>query len=123
MSTHEPITVTVKRRVPSQNIWNNKRGIMGSMVYKKERDVWYALLRAALKPKDRPIHLVQVKIISFRSSLLDFGNLVGGAKMIPDGLIKLGYLFDDAPAWFYCEYEQRKCPRNSECTIIHLKNP
>jgi len=119
----DPITITIKRLLPSQNLWVNKRGMMGSLVYKRERDVWYCLLRAALRPKVAPEHLVRVRIISFRSQLLDFGNLVGGAKAIPDGLTILGYLKDDKPKWFHCDYEQRKCPRASVCTIIHLINP
>ena len=119
----EPITITIKRLLPSQILWVNKRGMGGSLAYKRERDVWYCLLRAALRPKVAPEHLVRVRIISFRSQLLDFGNLVGGSKMIPDGLTILGYLKDDKPKWFHCDYEQRKCPRASVCTIIHLINP
>lgn len=117
------ITVTIKRRLPSQNLWNNKRGMFGSLTYKRERDIWYALMRAALTPKDPPEHKVAAKIISFRSSELDHANLVGGAKMIPDALKILGYIKDDKPRWFSCEYEQRKSSRAAECTIIHIINP
>lgn len=124
----DPITIRINRRLPSQNLWNNKRGIVGSLVYKKERDAWYSEIMAALSKlgpmrKDRPGHKVYARIVSYRSVLLDYGNLVGGAKPIPDCLRDLGWIKDDSPAWFECEYVQHKCPRKDEVTIIVVKNP
>lgn len=112
------LTVTIKRRTPSQNAatFGHWRG------YTKERDAWYVLLRAALKPRPAPRHLISAEITSFRNRLLDYGNLVGGMKPIPDCLVRLGYLKDDGPAWFDCEYRQEKCRRADERTVITILN-
>ena len=48
------------------------------------------------------------QIISQRGRLLDMGNLVGGAKPIPDILQRLGWIVDDSPKWFTCAYEQEQ---------------
>jgi len=92
--------------------------------YPKERDEWMIRLRCALMPRVMaPQHKIFARIISYRvGPLLDYGNLVGGAKPIPDCLIRLGYLKDDAPKWFECEYLQEKCKRDEARTVIELLN-
>ena len=59
--------------------------------------MWFVLLRAQLPPQAREKMKVHLCIRSYRTRLIDFGNLVGGAKIIPDCLQKLGYIFDDSP--------------------------
>jgi hypothetical protein len=114
------ITVTIGRRVPSQNAstyahWRD---------YKKEKDAWAALLRAALKPRMKAPHaMVFVTIVSYRQKLCDYANLVGGAKPIPDTLIKLRYLHDDSPEWMRASYHQHKCARADERTVITIHLP
>lgn len=111
------IRVEVRRRTPSQN----KSTYSHWSAYAKERDAWFVLLRAALRPRATPPdRKVNASIVSYRNRLLDFANLVGGCKPIPDGLIKLGYLRDDKPAWFACEYRQQQCRRAEERTVITL---
>ena len=93
----EGTIITIARRVPSQNTnqyrhWSH---------YAKERDTWFLLLRAQLPPRppvDRPVHML---LRSYRNRLVDYANLVGGAKPIPDCLIRLGHLKDDGPKWFH----------------------
>lgn len=58
-----------------------------------------------------------IKIISYRKRLLDYGNLVGGAKPIPDALVALGWLWDDSPEWSEVVYEQVKV-KNGERTEV-----
>lgn len=108
--------ITIRRRVPSQNQsqykhWRN---------YTRERDAWFVLLRSQLSPIHQVEEPVRMAIRSYRNRLVDYANLVGGAKPIPDCLIRLGYLKDDSPNWFRCTYEQFQVPRTEERTEIEF---
>ncbi len=108
--------ITIHRRVPSQNVSQYAHW----RTYTRERDTWFILLRAQLPPRapcNEPVRLV---LHSFRVRLVDYANLVGGAKPIPDGLIRLGYLKDDSPRWFSCDYFQSKVPRGQERTVLEF---
>lgn len=116
--TYAPVTIVISRTIPSLNatMWRHRQA------YVKERDFWLALLRVQLRPRlHRPDHAVRCRVVSLRVRLLDYGNLVGGAKPIPDGLKRLGYIHDDSPAWFTCAYEQQRVPQALACTRIHLE--
>jgi hypothetical protein len=114
--TYGTLTFTVAREIPSLNatMWRHRRA------YTKERDHWLILLRAQLRPITRTTYPVRAVIHSLRGRLLDYGNLVGGAKPIPDALVRLGYLYDDAPRWFTCDYFQTKVEKAARCTRISL---
>jgi hypothetical protein len=114
----EPLTIVIRREVPSLNktMWRHR------MAYVKERDHWLALIRAQLVPRRaRPDHQVRAVISSLRGRIIDFTNLVGGAKAIEDALKRLGYIHDDSPSWWVCDYQQRVVPRPLRCTRIHLE--
>lgn len=98
--------IIIRRKLPSQNLWNNKQGSM--RIYAAERNKWRTLLQRELgPPRDCPPQKkVHMRIVSYRKRLCDWANLVGGAKPIPDCMIRLGYLRDDSPKWMVCEYEQ-----------------
>lgn len=111
-----PSKVVIRRRIPSQNAhhyghWRR---------YRQERDTWFVLLRSELPPRAPVEGRVRLLIQSFRSRLIDYANLVGGAKPIPDCLKRLGYIKDDSPDWFECAYEQHRVPRAEERTEIHF---
>lgn len=53
---------------------------------------------------------------------LDYGNMVGGAKPIPDVLIEMGTIVDDKPAHFACNYLQRRCAGESYTLITLLRH-
>lgn len=111
-----PRIITIARRLPSQNdsLYRHWKA------YTTERDAWFVLLRAQLPPM-RPVeHPVRMAIRSYRSRLMDYANLVGGAKPIPDCLIRLGYLKDDSPTWFSCTYEQFQVPKDQVRTEIEF---
>ena len=108
--------ITIDRRIPSQNEthyrhWRN---------YAKERDAWFVLLRSKLPPRQPVDEPVRLAIRSYRQRLLDYANLVGGAKAIPDCLIRLGYLKDDNPKWMQASYEQFQVPKSEERTEIEF---
>lgn len=114
-------TFTIQRRIPSQNRFNNKRGMAAQYEYGKERNWWFALIRAHLVPcGTAPDMKIFCRIVSYRNRLLDYGNLVGGAKPIPDVLKRLNWIKDDSPKWFECEYHQRQVPEAEERTEITL---
>ena len=110
------LKVVVRRRVPSQNSTQYRHW----RAYAKERDMWFLLLRQALVPRAREQRKVSLVIRSYRTRLCDAANLVGGAKPIPDALIRLGYLYDDSPRWMQCSYEQHQVPAAEERTEIEF---
>lgn len=108
--------IVIARRVPSQNasMYRHWR------TYTRERDAWFILLRAQLPPRQPPDEPVRIILRSLRTRLVDYANLVGGAKPIPDCLIRLGYLKDDSPRWFHCDYYQSQVPKGQERTEIQF---
>jgi hypothetical protein len=108
--------ISILRAVPSQNAttyahWSK---------YARERDTWMALLRAQLTPRNPPTVKMRMRIHTYRKRKLDYGNLVGGAKPIPDCLVRLGYLKDDSPDWMECAYAQTVVPKGEERTDIEI---
>lgn len=108
--------VIINRRIQSQNTTHYRHWSH----YTKERDAWFILLRSQLPPKQPVDGLVRLAIRSYRSRLVDFANLVGGCKPIPDCLIRLGYLKDDGPKFFSCTYEQFQVGKAEERTEIEF---
>ncbi len=112
-----PRAIVIRRRVPSQNASMYRHW----SAYTAERDAWFVLLRCQLPPRRAPPEVaVRMAIRSYRQRLVDFANLVGGAKPIPDCLIRLGYLKDDSPKWFNCEYLQLQVKKSEERTEIEF---
>lgn len=107
-------TVVIAREVPSLN----KTMYQHFRAYMTERDHWMVLLRVKLRPRRAPDHRVRMIIHSLRNRLIDYGNLVGGAKPIPDCFQRLGLIRDDSPRWFTCEYRQEAAPKALRCTRI-----
>jgi hypothetical protein len=113
-------TVTIKRRLPSQNKCHGSHW----RTYRKEFDVWAWMMGLALPLRTSPpTTQVCIRIISYRNRLCDFANLVGGSKPIPDILKRRGYIRDDKPEWFHCEYAQVQVPKTDERTVIEFLSP
>ena len=107
--------IILRRRIPSQNRFQYAHW----RAYAAERDAWFVLLRAHLTPRSpAPEFPVRIRLHSFRTRLLDYANLVGGAKPIPDALIRLGYLKDDHPRWFHADYHQTQVAKAEERTEL-----
>lgn len=109
-------TLVIKRRVPSQNQFQYRQW----KAYFKEKEAWYLLIRAQLAPRIAVAEPVRLRLVSHRNRVIDYANLVGGAKPIPDVLKMLGYLKDDSPRWFFCEYFQMPCARADERTELTM---
>lgn len=110
--------ITIARRLPSVNetMWGHWTK------YTAERDIWYTLIRCKLIPRSPPeTRPIKLGIISHRVRLLDITNLYGGAKAIPDGLKRLGYLVDDSPKWCDLTVTQEKCIKAEERTVITME--
>jgi hypothetical protein len=111
-----PRLIVIKRRVPSQNRSQYRHW----SVYTQERDAWFVLLRSQLPPRQPTTAHVRLILRSYRTRLVDYANLVGGAKPIPDALIRLGWLHDDGPDWFTCTYEQHRVSAAEERTELEF---
>ncbi|HYF25372.1 MAG TPA: hypothetical protein VD931_06500 [Baekduia sp.] len=110
------LVIDVPRAIPSGNDFH-KRHWSG---YAKEKGVWMVLIRRATARRANPPDVaMRARIITYRPRALDHGNLVAGAKPIPDVLIALNYLRDDSPAWFDCDYRQVIVPHGNR-TVIQL---
>lgn len=108
--------MVLPRRIPSQNQFQYRHW----KAYMVEKEAWYVLLRAHLVPR-RPVdEPVRIALRSYRNRLVDYANLVGGAKPIPDALIRLGWIKDDAPRWFHCDYSQFQVPKAQERTELEF---
>jgi hypothetical protein len=118
------IRVEIKRRILSANAFTNQRGPMKSFAYRKDRDAWFIMLRAALRPRPAPgkCH-VRMEVHSYRNRVLDDANFRGGCKGLVDNLKTLGYLHDDAPKYFFCDYFQHQVPRIAERTVLVIHPP
>lgn len=83
--------------------------------------MWAWMMAIALPLRTTPpANRIHIRIISYRNRLCDFANLVGGSKPIPDILKRRGYILDDKPEFFHCEYEQYQVPRSEERTVIEF---
>jgi len=93
--------------------------------YTRGRDAWQAPLGILLRPVAGlrlPWSEWRItRVWGPRNRELDYGNLVGGAKPIPDALITAGVIVDDCPANFSCDYLQRKELQESYTEITLLR--
>ena len=86
-----------------------------------EQAVGFILRRA---PSSYPLAFRKIHIVSVRSRFLDVGNLIGGAKPLPDALKRLGWIVDDSTKWCEISYEQRKVTKGApqtQGTIIEIE--
>lgn len=116
-STHGRVIAawTIPRRIESQNKfqWRHWR------YYATYRKSWGKVL-ALIAGRSTCEEFRRVRITSHRVRLLDEGNLVGGAKPIPDALVALGWLVDDSRQWCKVEYVQTRCAKKDERTVIEI---
>lgn len=64
---------------------------------------------------------VSLRVISWRCRLLDYDNLVAGAKALIDGLAQAGLIPGDGPDQIETEYCQQKVKhRQQEATVVEI---
>ena len=112
-------SVTIKRRIPSQN----RSQYAHWSTYHKEKKVWEWMMAAGLPKRQPPSVPMHIRLTSYRVRLCDYANLVGGAKIIPDILKARGYIRDDSVRWFRCDYFQVQVPKSEERTVIEFLSP
>jgi hypothetical protein len=114
------VVLRIPLETPSVNAWHGAHWRR----YRLHFNRWFIQIRARLHPRPaRPDVLIQGRIISYRGRLLDYANLVGGCKPIPDVLKRLGYLKDDSPKWVTLVYAQHLAPVDQRHTLIQLWLP
>jgi hypothetical protein len=87
------------------------------------RNAIYDILALYLgNPKVRAskANLRVVDIISARGRMLDDGNMTGGSKPWLDGLVRLGWLYDDGWKYCRCRDDQIQMPKVYRCTVIRI---
>jgi hypothetical protein len=100
-----------------------RRNIVINEAYMKYRDVIYDLLALYLgnpKVRSEKTDLRIVDIISARARMLDDGNMTGGSKPWLDGLVRLGWLYDDGWKYCRCRDDQIQMPKVYRCTVIRI---
>ncbi len=120
-----PLVLSVTRKQCSQNDYKSN----DHWFYTKDAKGWLQHLTPyVLQTSLRGLYLPWSKWSITRvyrkpQRHFDYGNLVGGAKPIPDALITLGVITDDNPDCFSCEYSQRPATADDSAdlnTIITL---
>jgi hypothetical protein len=120
VQAYPPISLRIPLETPSVNAWHGAHWRR----YRLHFDRWFVQLRARLTPRAAPPDcLIRGRIITYRGRLLDYANLVGGCKPIPDVLKRLGYLKDDSPKWWDAVYAEHLAPPEERHTLIQLWRP
>ncbi len=120
MDPYPMVVLRIPLETPSVNAWHGAHW----RTYRHHFDRWFIQIRARLTPRlARPDFQVHGRIISYRGRLLDYANLVGGAKPLADVLKRLGYLKDDSPKWWKCAYDQHQVPEAQRLTLIQFWRP
>lgn len=99
------ITLTIPFAFPS----NNRMLRMHWAMRRKLKGDWQWLVKAEALRLPAPIRVLpRAKLIieRFGPKMLDYDNLVGGAKGIVDSLVSEGFFVDDSPAHLTSEYRQ-----------------
>jgi hypothetical protein len=117
------ITITLHgHRIPSQN--QTSRMHWRAVRKLRKDEGWHVTAAKLALPKGTPLppsgQHVNVTVQSYRSRLLDFGNLVGGAKGLIDALVAAGLATDDKPSMMTATYQQITVPRKDERTVITI---
>jgi len=104
------LTLRLAEATPSQNEttgahWNT---------IQRQRALWHGLLLQAIgdtRAWDCRHHnrKARVRIERVGKGTFDYGNLVGGCKVLIDRLVLRGLLVNDSPEWLTEEYDQRRC--------------
>ena len=116
IDTTENDVLELKMKILSRNILDRQHWA----VKRKDKQLWALLIRNQMRlnkiklTKDKEKH--NIKIISFRSRMLDYDNLVGGCKQLIDAMIQEGLIYDDNPEYLDIEITQVKSKQ--QLTII-----
>lgn len=108
------------RKIPSQNLYKSH----DHWVYAKEAKAWKEHLYQALfeaKLLGASFGWSRWTLTRFydgREREFDYGNIVGGAKPIPDALKHHDVIVDDKPSCFKMEYLQVKGPGSWKLELI-----
>jgi len=106
---------------PSLNELMRRTGrFLSRDIRKWVRERAFALL-IQTSPLNRATARRKIKFTSYRVKKLDDDNLRGGIKPVVDGLVDLGLLHDDSPAWATFEYEQVLVPQSERRTVIEVE--
>lgn len=61
-----------------------------------------------------------IDIIRYGSKEFDNDNFVGGCKNLVDAIKKKGFIVDDSSKWVKINYQQIRCRRGEEKTVVFI---
>ncbi len=95
---------------------------MHPQLYKRLRDTFTLLVKSESLTVRRCEKGERRRIVITRygARVLDYDNLVGGAKPLVDAIRRSELIEDDRPACVDLEYNQNKCPKKDERTVITI---
>jgi len=94
-----------------------------SSKYATYKKGWHQQISLRLPQRPKIKKPARAIFLSIRSRYLDTDNLYGGSKPVRDVLRKLGYFWDDNPAWleYYCFQVKHKERNQTDRTIIGIE--
>lgn len=118
-------------REPTRRVWEFARDVQSAnqtvyahwSAYNRDKSSW----RTAMQDSAGSMggcytwsQWVITRIYCGRSQEMDYGNLVGGYKPVPDWLQEWGVILDDNPRRFKCEYQQVRSAQGVTRTTLEL---
>jgi len=111
--------------IQSLNRQSTNKGAARFVYGRMKRDFTMCLASDAVrqwghKPQhgNRIANVKLTRLIGTRGRLMDYDNLVGGAKPLVDALKALGMVRDDSPSWIKVDYQQTK--HNKHATRVEI---
>lgn len=118
-------TMEIPLSIHSLNRQSTNKGAARFVYGRQKRDFIMCLASDAIrrwgkKPQhEEKFAMVKLtRLIGTRGRLMDYDNLVGGAKPVLDALKVLGMVKDDSPKWIKVDYQQKKY--NKHATRIEI---
>jgi len=109
-----PFKMIIPMQVKSGNMYTQQMGKGSYFIYPNYRDKWYARLGASAPTmksnwnKKQFMNGAIYRLMEKGKREFDGPNFEHGCKPIPDWLKKNGWIFDDSPSWWWCDYQQVK---------------
>lgn len=104
----------MKRKLPKEILSLNVTQRMHWATRSRHRKSWQGIVALAFGKRKKTQEKRKVTITSYRKRDYDHDNFVGGCKPVIDALVKVGWLWDDAPKWVDVEYIQARVAKGEE---------
>lgn len=114
------LVVDVPMKIMSGNRISHKKS---HWVYTNYRNAWFNALGFVVKHRElAPGYRVSINIKGYYSAnrMFDDVNFRQGCKPILDFFKQWNYMYDDSPNWLIDTYQQIRCAKGEERTVIEV---